>query len=417
MDAETKRPGGLSEMFSLSLGAALVFFSIFWSVMYPGDPQRFAAAALVFALPQLALAPARRALSSPLAMVAAGGVLALGCAVGSFMELQTARIYVYAAPWFLTAAWYFNVGCLLKGLDLVRRGRRGLALAGVHLAFVLVSAGMAADGFLAKEGVFRTTLKTAPGVMPPVEGYFAPGERSGTFVERSDDEGVALPFELELVSFEVKFYPTRKGTLEPGEDEVKVGGLVFRRAGFAFEGEPDVRGEIPASRAKEAYAVLEVSAGGRKRRIAVPLNGSRRMGDVAIRCRAEKPRDGRITDFRAEVEIRGAPRSFLSVVNVYRDGEKVMENARISVNHPLRVAGWSVYQADWGRYVSLDDWEALPGNLRTPSAFEDYLAAKGIPPCSFFTVARRPGKLAVYAGYLLMFASLLMFLSLRGRRA
>jgi cytochrome c biogenesis protein ResB len=87
------------------------------------------------------------------------------------------------------------------------------------------------------------------------------------------------------------------------------------------------------------------------------------------------------------------------------------------VNRPLSHKGWKVYQAAWGKIVTIEEWEAMPGNVRTPEAFESYLELNGVPPCTYLTVARTPGAPVVYVGYLLAFIGLIALMVFRQPKA
>ncbi|MFA4986368.1 MAG: cytochrome c biogenesis protein ResB [Candidatus Brocadiia bacterium] len=397
-----------SEMVPPSMAAALLFLSLFWSMRHPGTPQAFAIVAAVFAIPQLFFPFTWRVLRSPYVLIITGGLIALSCIFGSLFSAPFAQVYVYSAPWFLVFCWYFSLGCLASGLIFTRTSR--FAPAALHLSFVLIAGGFALDGFLAAEGVFRTTMKTAPGVMPPAYGHFAPGESSDTYITDRRDPGSPLPFTLKLNSFDVEFETLLRVAVTPGI-EASAGQCRFKIMGYAVgEGDKLVQ-DVNAQDLDSALIVLQVVMKGVENTAAIPFDGGD-FGPFNAEVSYEAdPAGGRITDIMINI-VQKVPKHYTSVVDVVVEGETVIKDAVIEVNKPLRFEGWSIYQADWGRYVSLDEWESLPGNMRSERQFEQYIKKNEIPPTSMFTISRRPGKWLVYLGYILMCAFSLALLAM-----
>ena len=54
-----------------------------------------------------------------------------------------------------------------------------------------------------------------------------------------------------------------------------------------------------------------------------------------------------LTDFRIERDPAGRPEQFRSILNLVEPGSELDQSREISVNHPLRHRGITIYQADW----------------------------------------------------------------------
>ncbi len=404
----------ISDMFALSFGAALIFLAVFWSFRHAGDCTRFSLVALIFAIPQLAFPYTWRLLRSPRAVIFLGAAIAASCAVGSFFPLATAKIHIYGAPWFVVLVWYFNIGCLASAILSVKRGMKGAVVSALHLSFILISLGMAVDGIFAVEGVFRATPKMAPGQMPPAMGYLAPGETVHTLIEHSSDPGFRLPFSITLKSFEVEFYPSSELSLSPSQKNGVLNGVSFELAGFGLSGQKEPVDPLPMSKIDDAVLLISLDTKREKGLLEVPMKGERYFGgfvaEVFFDSASQKPE---LTEYEVKITAKGLPKRYTSIVDVLEHDSDLRPDQIIEVNRPLRVLGWSVYQANWGEFVTLDEWENLPGAVRTSRGFRDHLKINQIPPCSFFTVVRMPGKPIVYAGYLLMFIALMAFVAMR----
>ena len=404
-------------MFAYSLGAALAFFSIFWSVRHPGTPERFALIALVFAAPQLFFPRLWQVLIMPKTVILLGFTIAAACAAGSFFPLHIAKLHIYGAPWFLTTFWYFNLACIASAFRFSRKKKRGAVLAVLHISFVFVSLGMAIDGIFAIEGAFKTTPKIGPGVMPPVTGYLAAGESSHILVRSREDPGLELPFTITLKSFEVTYYEDEKLTLSPAMNSGGLGSYRFNLLGVKAK-DGILRWKMPYGGADDYIAILTASRGGKEWEVEIPTSGVKQLGNFRVELSfpdiddCSKPTDKYIVT----ITLKGMPKRYTSIVDVQTGNSPARENERIEVNRPLSVLGWKIYQANWGKLIAVDEWEAIPGNIRKQAAFERYLKANDIGPTSFLTVTYKPGRWVVYFGYLLLFGSIIAFLSLAGGR-
>ncbi|MDZ7815583.1 MAG: cytochrome c biogenesis protein ResB [Planctomycetota bacterium] len=373
----------------------------------------FTLVSLIFILPQLFFPYFWTRLARPSAAVVTGSLAAVACAVGSLFGQDFAIANVYTAPWFIVIMFYFNAACFAAAVRfLFKSGKRTrLALAVLHLSFVVVCVGVAIDGFTQVRGYFKTSLKVSPDTMPPAMGYLQEGESSSELVVSRNDPGTELPFTLQLVSFTVDYFERDSVTLRVGGGAKKLAGFSFELKGIITD--DGVEPDIPTSSLETARLAVEVSRNGKGELYYVPVTETA-LGEFDIAFDLNPDEEGDlVSDYTLTVTEPLRASKYTSVVNIIVDGETVTEGAKIEVNQPLNVMGYRIYQSGWGRFVTMEEWDTMPGNLRSPGLFAQYLETNDIPPTSFLMIARTPGRNVVYAGYLLMFLALIAFFAVR----
>ncbi len=270
---------------------------------------------------------------------------------------------VYGSPWFAA------LGLLLAAniaACAVQRGKRASA----H--YILLHSGLV----LVIAGSFLTRLTCFEAEMPLRAGEVSDTAYSGRAAYR-------LPFSLLLRDFRIEYYGEPRGVLELGEGagalslpaepgaELEAGGARFRvlRAvrDFGLAGADKVVEKSPYWH--NPAVQVELSRGGKKEKLWLFANFP--------------GMHGRGLPLPVSYRVQGAEiKSFVSAVTV-RPAEGAPFDAEISVNAPLRHNGYSVYQA------SYDPADAS---------------------YTLLTVRRDRGVWAVYAGFAVFLAGVLLWL-------